>query len=473
MSKLKEESTTPLSQLPAVDLVYNSMLATNDYRDLERDFIIYCIRDSIERLRRQLQQKTTAWRNATREQLLLATVKLTKTKIDTLLQSSMRRLVNATGVILHTGLGRAPLAKSVRQEISRVTENYCNLELDLGTGKRGERLDHVEELICYLTGAEAAAVVNNNAGAVLIALSALAKGKEVIISRGQLIEIGGSFRLPEVMAQSGAIMREVGTTNKTHLHDYQDAIGEKTAAILVAHSSNYRILGFSEEVAIKELAGLAHQHQLPLIYDLGGGVFLNLEQFNLPYEPVVMDNVRLGVDVVTSSGDKVLGGPQSGILAGKIAVIHTIRKNPLMRALRCDKLILAALAATLQLYLKPTRRSKDLPVFRMLLESLPNQRRRVERFIAAIRKQLNRSVRIFLMEGSSEMGSGALPLAEIPSVVLRIESSNQPATQLAEHFRQGKVPILGYIRDDGFYLNFRTVRDDELSWIAERLQALR
>ncbi len=461
------------AKIPAVDSVLQSEKLKTEFAEIDPSFLAYCVRTVLESLRQEIGKKPGEYDGVDREQFLQKSVEMSREKINSLLGFSLRRIVNATGVILHTGLGRAPLAESAQKNVSEVIKNYANVELNLADGKRGERQNHVEELLCYLTEAQAAAVVNNNAGAVLLALNTLAKGKEVIISRGQLIEIGGSFRLPDVMAQSGAIMKEVGTTNKTHLRDYENAVTENTGAILVAHSSNYRIMGFTKEAAIADLVGLSRKYNIPLIYDLGGGVFLDLAGFGLPHEPVVAENVKLGVDVVTFSGDKVLGGPQSGILVGEKAAITAIRKNALMRALRCDKLIYAALEATLKLYLQPERRTRELPAFRMLLETIEQQRDRARRLLSIVKTKVAGIMSLKMEEGSSQIGSGALPLAEIPSIVLRIDSAKYTAMEIAGQFRQGGEAVVGTIRDDGFYLNFRTIRDDEIDIIAEKIIGLK
>ena len=459
----------PFANLPSVDALLDTPRLRRLARQTDRNLVTYCVRKALEDARKSLAREPV---NRSREEWLEAVSEAAARRVEQLLTPSLRRVVNATGVILHTGLGRAPLSRSAREQVWEATEHYCALEFDLETGKRGERLDHVEELLRFLSGAESAAVVNNNAGAVLLALNTLARGKEVIVSRGQLIEIGGSFRLPDVMAQSGAIMREIGTTNKTHFRDYEQAINERTGAILVAHSSNYRILGFTEEVPIARLVPLAQKHNIPLIYDLGGGVFLDLQEYGLPHEPVVPENVKLGVDVVTFSGDKVLGGPQSGIIVGKRKYLQAIRKNALMRALRCDKMILAALEATLREYLDPATREQELPIFRMLLEPVERQIERAEKVLQAVGDRLPGHLTVQTGEDTSQIGSGALPLAEIPSGVLWLSSSRESAEELARHFRRGEPPIVGYIRNERFCLNFRTVRDDEVDFIAKRLGEL-
>jgi len=460
------------AKLPSVDSVIISEPIKSKFQNLEINFLSFFSRKVLDIIRKDFQKHPDKYQNKSREELLETVSKATIRKIEKLLDPSLKHVVNGTGVVLHTGLGRAPFPKAAQKNISDVIANFSNIELDVNSGKRGERLEHVEEILCYLSKSESAAIVNNNAGAVLIALNTFAKGKEVIVSRGQLIEIGGSFRLPDVFEQSGAIMKEVGTTNKTKLQDYEKAINKNTGAILIAHSSNYRILGFTEEVAITDLVALTKKYKIVLIYDLGGGVFLDLVKFNLPYEPVVSENVKLGVDVVTFSGDKVLGGPQSGILVGKKTAIKAIRENPMMRALRCDKLIYAALEATLKIYLDPEERVKELPVFRMLFEKLAAQDQRIQKLFAIIEGKIDPSIILKIEEGTSEIGSGALPLAEIPSMVVRIEVKKQSPIKIAQHFRNGKIPIIGYIKDDGYYLNFRTIRDDELNIISEKIISL-
>lgn len=438
---------------------------------LDQSFITYCVRESLVKLRRKIKDNEIDPDQLDRDSLLQEAICMAVDKIKNMLSPGLRNVINGTGIILHTGLGRAPLPSDIEDQLKQVIQNYCNLELDLKTGKRGERLDHVNELLCLLSGAESSAVVNNNAAAVLIALNTLAKGKEVIVSRGQLIEIGGSFRLPDVMEQSGAIIREIGTTNKTHLKDYQKAINEKTGAILIAHSSNYRIQGFTAEASMPDLVELANSRKIPIIYDLGGGVFLDLVKFDLPHEPVIPEVVSQGVDVVTFSGDKVLGGPQSGLIVGKKEYIKAIRKNPLMRALRCDKLIFATLEATLKIYLNPKERLQKIPVFSMLLEPISSQKKRGEDLLEQVGSKKG-GLYFELEEGTSQIGSGALPLAEIPSMVLSISSNDNSEDQLANLLRAREVPIVGYIKDGKNYLNLRTIRDDEIPILAKQIRSL-
>ncbi len=389
-----------------------------------------------------------------------------RARLGRLFQPGLKRVINASGIILHTNLGRAPLAPAAREHLLRAVENYCNLEIDLNSGRRGERMAHVEEMLCLVTGAEAALVVNNCAAAVLLSLNSLCNRREAPVSRGELVEIGGSFRMPEVMKASGAKMVEVGTTNKTHLDDYRQAITPRTGALLKVHTSNYRILGFSDVPERSELAALAREHGLPLIYDMGSGIIEDLRQWGYPHEPVAREIMELGVDVATFSGDKVLGGPQAGIIIGKKKWLDKIKKNHLARALRCDKLIFAALEATLRLYLQPETLPQNLPVAALLTISPAELLRRGEMLRARVK---NPALRIEVVETDSQVGSGALPLEKIPSAALKIVSSTISPAQLAGALRRNDPPIIGYLEEEALFLNLRTVREEELEILVQAL----
>lgn len=390
-------------------------------------------------------------------------------RLEKIFVPSLKRVINATGIILHTNLARAPIAKAAKEALLNSIENYNNLELDLDSGERGERNQHVEKLLCLLTGAEAAFVVNNNAAAVLLALNSLAKRKEVPVSRGELVEIGGSYRMPDVMKASGVKMVEIGTTNKTHLKDYEKAISPKTAAILKVHTSNYRIKGFVGEVSLAEIVALAHKNNLPVIYDMGSGALIDLSKYSVRDEPLANEIVKTGVDVVSFSGDKLLGGPQSGIILGKKKFIEKIRKNHLARALRCDKLTFAILETTLKLYLDPDKLADELPIISMLKLSLNELKKRGNQ----IREKIKPShLTIDIEKTNSQMGSGTLPLIEIPSIALAIKSEKYSSRKLAAKLRQNQPPVIGYIRDDKYFLNLRTVREDELSIVVKALNKL-
>ncbi|MDZ7371550.1 MAG: L-seryl-tRNA(Sec) selenium transferase [candidate division KSB1 bacterium] len=383
---------------------------------------------------------------------------------------SLRPVINATGVILHTGLGRAPLPPAAQEALGRIMIGYCNLEFDLETGERGERTDHVRRLLCELTGAEDALMVNNNAAAVFLALNTLAAGKEAIVSRGQLIEIGGSFRLPEIMMRSGAIMREVGTTNRTRLRDYEAAIGPNTALIVVAHPSNYRVMGFTEEADLKELCRLAHAHNLPLLYDLGAGVLVDFRQYGLPYEPMVQESLEAGADIVTFSGDKVIGGPQAGLIVGKKIFLQAMHRNPIMRAVRCDKMTYAAMEATLRLFQR-TDLIEQHTVLRLLLQSTDELQKRAERILQRFPPELYHHLQITVEPRPAQFGSGALPLETLPSAALVLEPLEIKVTELARRLRLGEPAVIGYIDKNRLYLDLRSVFDEQTDALASAVAA--
>ena len=366
----------------------------------------------------------------------------------------LRRALNATGVIVHTNLGRAPLADAALARVREVAGGYSNLEYDLTTGSRGSRQDHVADILRRLTGGEAALVVNNNAGAVLLALAALAEGREVIVSRGELIEIGDGFRIPDVLARSGARLVEVGTTNRTRAADYERAIGPDTGAVLRVHPSNFRVVGFTERPETAELARLAHGHNLPLVDDLGSGVLVHLED-----EPSAKESVAAGADLICFSGDKLLGGPQAGIVVGRAELVERLRRHPLQRALRADKLTLAALEGTLALYLDPERAAREVPVLRMLSEAVEAVRARAERLAAIVGGAVEETV--------ARVGGGALPLAELPSFACAVEE------ELATPLRAGEPPVVAVVRDGRCLLDCRTLTDGEVEEVAAAVAAAR
>ena len=366
----------------------------------------------------------------------------------------LRRVINATGVILHTNLGRAPLAERALERVGEAARGYSNLEYDLAGGTRGSRQDHCAEILSRLTGAEAALVVNNNAAAVLLALAALAGEREVIVSRGELIEIGDGFRIPDVLARSGARLVEVGTTNRTRAADYEAAIGPETALLLRVHQSNFRLVGFEERPSLRELSAVAQRHRLPLVDDLGSGSLLDLGD-----EPTVREAVAAGADLVCFSGDKLLGGPQAGIVAGRTELVACLRRHPLQRALRVDKLALAALEGTLALYLDPERARREVPVLRMLAEPPDAVRARAERLAALVGGEIEQT--------AGRVGGGALPLAELESWACAVEE------RLAQPLRRGEPPVVGILRDGRLLLDCRTLADAEVDEVAAAVAAVR
>lgn len=377
------------------------------------------------------------------------------------LAPALKRVINGTGVVIHTNLGRIPLAASVIDRVTAAASGYSNLEYNLEAGARGDRHEHCLSILSRLTGAEGALIVNNNAAAVLLALNTLAEGREVIISRGELIEIGGSFRIPEVMRKSGAILREVGTTNRTFLEDYEGAIGPNTGLIMKAHTSNYRIKGFVHEVASEELTGLSRGANVPFFYDIGSGLFSPLGSGALDSgEPTVSGEMKKGVGIISFSGDKLLGGPQAGIIVGQRDLVSAMRKNPLTRALRPDKLTLAALEATLMLYLDPVRARREVPVLRMLLLDPEVLKKRASRVGRALRKETP-GAGVEVVQLSSEAGGGSFPDVYLPSWGLAVQPADAGVEKLEQRMRVQDVPIIGRIERDRLLIDMRTIREEE------------
>jgi L-seryl-tRNA(Ser) seleniumtransferase len=384
---------------------------------------------------------------------------------------SLVPVINATGVVLHTNLGRALLSPLAQERLREVASAYSNLEMDVSRKERGSRYSHVEGLLRRLSGAEAALVVNNCASAVLLALESLASGKEVIVSRGELIEIGGEFRIPDILRRSGAVLREVGATNRTHLKDYVNAIGSETGMILKVHTSNYRVVGFTAAVSSRELAELGRARGITVMEDLGSGCFVDLTRHGFPYEPTVPEVVASGVDLVSFSGDKLLGGPQAGIVVGRAELIERLARNPLNRALRIDKFTIAALEATLYAYEAGTALD-TIPTLRMLTEPLASIRRRALRVLGRTSAETRRALGATLVEASSQVGGGALPTVELPSAVIALGTPKRPAVALDEALRTGHPAVLGRLLDDRLLLDCRTILPTDVPALAARLAAL-
>ena len=371
----------------------------------------------------------------------------------------IRRVINASGVLVHTGLGRSPLADEALKDLQEIAKGYSSLEVDVSTGKRASRGDHIEALVTALTGAEAAMVVNNNAAAVLLALDTLARDREAVISRSQQVEIGGSFRMPEVMAKSGAKMVEVGTTNRTYISDYRGAITPDTALLLNVHSSNFRIVGFTTSVKIEELVRLGREFEILVVYDLGSGALFDLETYGLPYEPTVVEAVSSGVDIVTFSTDKLLGGPQGGLIVGKKRSVDLMKRNPLARALRVDKLTVAALEATLKLYTDRPEAARRVPILKMLTRPLKEIEKESKRFIKELSKRSDGRINATLEDGTSAVGGGSLPGEEIPTKLIFINTEKPSTQELSDRLRQNDPSIFGRIEHDRLLLDLRTVTD--------------
>ncbi len=460
-------STPDLSILPSVDRVLSVERIDVLTAHCDRAVLADLVRDAVGEIRRAL----LAGDRLPREELLDVIVADVRQRLEHTMAPRLAPVVNATGIILHTNLGRAPLAPAALERITATAAGYSNVEVDLESGQRGHRHLLVEDLLCQLTGAEAAAVVNNNAAAVLLTLNALGLDRETVVSRGQLVEIGGSFRLPDMMQRSGAVMVEVGTTNRTHLADYENALCERTGLILIVHPSNYRVLGFTAEVPLADLVALGRQHGVPVVQDLGAGALIDLQPWGLPEEPMVSDSVAAGVDVVTFSGDKVLGGPQAGLIVGRSDAVEKIRSNPWMRALRCDKLTYAALEATLRLYLDRESLPANLPVLGMMTETTQTLQARAERMLGGLADLLRQDWRIEVIQSVAQAGSGSLPLEEIPSIAITVVPTGLSAGDLATRLRRCEPAILGYVRDDRLHLDMRTVTDDEVPVLVGALQS--
>ncbi|MDD4504619.1 MAG: L-seryl-tRNA(Sec) selenium transferase [Clostridiaceae bacterium] len=456
-----------LSNIPSVDELMRE-------KEIERLTGLYPRTAVVEGIREYLKEYRKFIMSSEKEEELDAItdayiVKGIIEKVHNMMRNNLVNVVNATGVVLHTNLGRSPLASSLKDTLWDIASKYSNLEMDLESGNRGSRYSHVEGLICKLTGAQAAMVVNNNAAAVMLVLSTMAKGREVVVSRGQLVEIGGSFRVPDVMEQSGAALVEVGTTNKTHISDYERAVNENTVALMKVHTSNYRILGFTSEVESEDMVALGRKLGLPVIEDLGSGMLMDLTEYGLPYEPTVQQAVKAGMDVVTFSGDKMLGGPQAGIIVGGKEYIDKMKKNPLTRAIRIDKLTLAALEGTLRLYMDKELALKEIPVLRMLTYSVEELGRRAKRLSARLEKSIGAMAAISIENEFSEVGGGSMPLHKMPTKAVTIIPNNVSLMELEKKLRTYNTPIVARIYRDRLILDIRTIMDDEFEAIESAL----
>ena len=448
-----------LRSLPAVDAVVNAYRRRTNSTRCSHALVVSAAQEIIAGLRSRILAA------GTEEEVLECgfdaeeTARRVEGILSRLAQPSLRPVINAAGTVLHTNMGRAPLAKAAREAMLRAA-GFCNLELDLEEGKRGSRHDHVAELLVKLTGAEAACVVNNNAAAVMLCLNTVAAGRKVIVSRGELVEIGGSFRIPDVMAASGAVLREVGTTNKTHPRDFRRAVDADTALLLKVHTSNYKVVGFTAAVDTPELVSLGRELGLPVMEDLGSGLLIDLSGLGLEREPLVRERVAAGVDLLTLSGDKLLGGPQAGLIVGRRDLVERVRQNQLMRALRPDKVTLAALEATLRVYLtgEPLR---DIPVLAMLTVPAATLERRAKALAEKVLERSGGALAVTVAADYSCVGGGAMPLSKLPTFVLAVRPKNGSLSDWVKKLRTGDPVLVGRVQDDRLLLDLRTVAEDE------------
>ncbi|MBK6326827.1 MAG: L-seryl-tRNA(Sec) selenium transferase [Chloroflexi bacterium] len=447
--RVTEQQQALLRELPSIDRLLRLPVTIDLQAEYGRSLTLEALRATLD------EQRTAVLAGATSLPMTAMLVQAAREWLEAWFTPTLTPVINATGVIVHTNLGRAPLSETALAAVTAVSRGYATLEYDLEAGQRGSRSVHAEKLLTRLTNAEAASVVNNNAAAVLLMLTALCQGREVIISRGQLVEIGGGFRVPDVMAQSGAKLVEVGTTNRTHLRDYAAAITENTAAILVAHHSNFKIIGFTTEPSLAELAELAHAHNLVLLYDQGSGALLDVAAYGLEAEPTVIDGLTAGCDVVAFSGDKLLGGPQAGILCGRADLLSAIKRHPLARAVRADKLALAALAATLTHYLKEEAETA-VPVWQMIARSTNELGDVADTWAAHLQEQ---GITAVVVDGFSTVGGGSLPGTTLPTRLVAIDAANPDA--LAAALRAQSPPVIGRIQDGRYLLDPRTVLPDQ------------
>ncbi len=446
-----------LRKLPKVDILLMDEKVQNLVTEYGRGFVVDCIREELEYIR------TLAFSGKLEEAEagINDFVNLLEKKVFEESEYPLRKVCNATGIILHTNLGRAPLGEVQLKAAAQAICGYSNLEYDLETGKRGKRFTHYADLISKIAGTEGAIAVNNNAASLTLIFGALSKGKEVIVSRGEAIEIGGKFRIPEVIEQSGAILKEVGTTNKTRISDYEDAINENTGALLKVHTSNYKVIGFTEEVTLEQLVELGKKYNLPVIMDLGSGVLVDLEKYGLAHEPTVQEQVKKGADLVCFSGDKLLGGPQAGIIVGKKEAVQKLEHYPLMRAIRLDKCAIAALAATFREYMDEARAVKNIPVLHMIARPLSELKAQAEELAAGLSKATLQA-EIQVEESESMVGGGSLPGEVLSSYAVTINPKKLSCEGLMEKMRAYSKPVIGHIKEDKVWLDMRTVMPEEI-----------
>lgn len=457
--------TPDLSSLPSVDAVLKSEQGQAWLRSYPHSVVVKMVRETLDELRSLLLSKRV--QSADQDCIY----KDVDRRIKAFMTFSLKPVINATGIVIHTNLGRSVLSEDLLDHVKKVSGSYSTLEYDLHKGQRGKRYSHVQRLLKEITGAEDALIVNNNAAAVFVSLRELAKGKEVIVSRGELVEIGGSFRVPDVMAESGAILREVGTTNKTHLHDYERAINENTALLLKVHQSNFRTVGFVKSVEIGDLVKLGKSRGLPVMFDLGSGCLVDLKPYGIHIEPTVQEIVSAGCDIVTFSGDKLLGGPQGGVIVGKSQYLQRIAKNPLMRAVRVDKMTLSAFEAILLKYLDPDKTITEIPTLSMILQDIETIRKRAVTITEQIRRHVEGSkVDVTLVADESEAGGGSLPEVKFKTFVTALKPKAMSVNALERRLRHCDPPVIARIKDEALIVDARTIKDNEIDLLVAQIK---
>lgn len=455
----------PRRRLPAIEKLLHEEQIIGLEGQVPRSVILKAARETVDDLRARIKDGEPLDQDAVSAEHIAARIRDLALRMN---EPSLKNVINATGVVLHTGLGRAVLPQAARDALARIASGHSNLELDLESGGRGSRRTHYADLLADITGAEAAFAVNNNAAAVLLALNTIARGREVIISRGQLVEIGGSFRLPDIMSRASVRLVEVGTTNRTRISDYEKAISEETALILRVHPSNFRLVGYAQEASLEELVALGGRHGIPVMDDVGSGALVDLGRFGLTGDPLVQESVRAGADIVAFSGDKLLGGPQAGLIVGKQNVVADLASNPLARALRLDKLTIAALEGTLKLYADPDSVMERIPTLRAIARPLDDINRDALRLRRLLRASIPGAIEVEVTDGLSEVGGGSLPGQTLPTKLVAISPQGGKftnANDIAASFRRADPPILGRVGDDRFLLDLRTVETSDLQAI--------
>jgi L-seryl-tRNA(Ser) seleniumtransferase len=444
-----------LKNLPGVDHLLELVKQNSDFINIPRSVIVDSLRNTLEKTRKNILNSIET--DISDRTILDAALFFAKEKI----KPKLVNIINATGVVLHTNLGRALLCDDALKNIRDISQSFSNLEMNIKTGKRGIRYEAIEELLCELTGAQSAIAVNNNAGAVLLALNTIAQGTQVIVSRGELVEIGGSFRVPDVMTKSGCILKEVGTTNRTHLKDYETAVCDKTGLLLKVHASNYKIEGFTASVDLKDLAKLGNSKNIPVMEDLGSGTLIDFSKYGLPFEPTIADSVSSGADIVTFSGDKLLGGPQAGIIVGKKESLDKIKNNPLTRALRIDKLTLAALESTLKLYRDEEKAIEKIPTLRMLTIPFKDISKKADLLFKTFKKEVGALADITIADMNSRPGGGSFPQLNLPTRCITIKPDKMSISKFENRMRMSTPSIIGRIEDNKYIIDPRTIQDGQ------------